>query len=92
MYCATKRYNYALSACMQDAYSSKLDVMTVTPASVITNMNPGNSDYTIKADEHAKAIVDQLGWQQLTWGHYKHALQYWVDVTGPTAWFMGPLA
>ena len=34
MYCATKKYNYVLSACMNAAYSDKIDVMTVTPASV----------------------------------------------------------
>ena len=73
MYCATKRYNFALSACMQEAYSGKLDVMTVTPASVATGMNPGTSPYTINAQQHAKAVIDQLGWQKRTWGSWWHA-------------------
>ena len=61
MYASTKSYNLALSACMQDAYASKLDVLTVTPASVQSGMNPGTGDFTVQANEHAKAVVDQLG-------------------------------
>jgi len=36
MYCATKRYNLALSRCMEDAYADRIDVLSVTPASVKT--------------------------------------------------------
>ena len=36
VYCATKSYNFVLSECMRDAYSEKLDVLTVTPSSVKT--------------------------------------------------------
>lgn len=61
MYCATKRYNYALSACMQDSYSDRLDIMTVTPASVTSGMNPGTGAYNVQPEEHAKAVVDHLG-------------------------------
>ena len=34
LYAVTKRYNMALSTCMMDAYSHKIDVMTVTPSFV----------------------------------------------------------
>ena len=61
MYCATKRYNFALSRCMQDAYKDRIDVMTVTPASVKSGMNPGTGVYTITAEEHAKGVIDHLG-------------------------------
>ena len=36
VYSATKAYNYGLSAAMKDNYSDKIDVLTVTPASVKT--------------------------------------------------------
>jgi len=49
MYCATKNYNLYLSGCMAEAYAGRLDVMTVTPASVVSGMNPGTSPYTINA-------------------------------------------
>ena len=47
MYCATKRYNLALSKCMQDSYSDKIDILTVTPASVKSGMNPGTGVYSV---------------------------------------------
>jgi len=55
-------------------------------------MNPGNSPYTVQAEDHARAVVDQMGRQRQTWGSWWHALQYWVDVTGPSAVIMGPIA
>eukprot|EP00353_Schmidingerella_taraikaensis_P019215 CAMPEP_0185614844 /NCGR_PEP_ID=MMETSP0436-20130131/33533_1 /TAXON_ID=626734 ORGANISM="Favella taraikaensis, Strain Fe Narragansett Bay" /NCGR_SAMPLE_ID=MMETSP0436 /ASSEMBLY_ACC=CAM_ASM_000390 /LENGTH=58 /DNA_ID=CAMNT_0028250065 /DNA_START=66 /DNA_END=242 /DNA_ORIENTATION=- len=58
MYCATKRYNFAMSACMQDAYGDRLDVLTVTPASVKSGMNPGTGVYTVQPEEHAKSVID----------------------------------
>ena len=36
VYCATKSYNYVLSECMRDAYSDKIDVLTVTPGATAT--------------------------------------------------------
>ena len=36
VYSASKSYNWMLSECMRDAYSDKLDVLTVTPNSVKT--------------------------------------------------------
>ena len=73
LYCATKRYNYTLSKCMQDSYSEVLDVLTVTPASVKTLMNPGTAKYTVQAPEHGKAVIDHLGWHGQTWGSWWHA-------------------
>ena len=58
MYCATKRYNLSLSHCMLDAYSDKIDVLTVTPASVKSGMNPGTGVYTVEASVHAKGVID----------------------------------
>ena len=90
MYCATKRYNLALSKCMQDAYSDRIDILTVTPASVKTQMNPGTSAYTVQAPEHARAVFDHLGWHGQTWGSWWHAYQMWIDETGPVCWIMSP--
>ena len=73
MYCATKRYNLALSKCMQDAYSDRIDVLTVTPASVKTQMNPGTGPFTVQPTEHARAVFDHLGWFGETKGSKWHA-------------------
>ena len=43
---------------MLDAYSDRLDILTVTPFSVATQMNKGDLPYTISAKTHAKAVVD----------------------------------
>ena len=92
MYCSTKRYNLALSRCMQDAYADKIDVLTVTPASVKTQMNPGNGAFTVQASEHGKAVIDHLGWHQQTWGSWWHAYQRWLEVEGPFACIYSPYA
>ena len=49
VYCATKSYNWALSEAMRDAYSDKIDILTVTPANVHTLMNPGIRVFSITA-------------------------------------------
>ena len=91
LYCTTKHYNLALSRCMQEAYSSdQLDVLTVTPASVKTQMNPGTMSYTVQAPEHARAVMDHLGWHDQTWGSWWHAYQMWIEETGPISWIMSP--
>ena len=62
IYSATKSYNWTLSMCMADAYKSKLDVLTVVPGSTKTLMNSGRYCFSISAERHAKATIDQLGW------------------------------
>ena len=74
VYCATKSYNYVLSECMRDAYSEKLDVLTVTPAQTKTQMNSGRYLFSIEANRHARAAVNQLGWAAVTYGSVVHAL------------------
>lgn len=86
LYCATKAYNLALSKCMQDAYSSqsdKLDVMTVTPHAVKTALQPGHQVFTISAQRHGKAVVNQLGYQTQTRGSVWHAIQEYSAYVPP---------
>ena len=93
MYCATKKYNLALSKAMQDSYSDKIDVMTVTPASVITQMNPGHLiPFSIQAPDHAKTVIDHLGWHKQTWGSALHYFQFWLDNSSPISPIMRPMA
>lgn len=53
VYCATKTYNCMLSQCMELAYADKIDVLTVTPANVKTQMNSGRYMFTVTAESHA---------------------------------------
>ena len=75
VYCATKSYNWVLSESIRNAYSDKIDILTVTPSSTKTQMNSGRYLFSITAESHATATIDQLGWQTVTYGSAVHALQ-----------------
>ena len=85
VYCATKSYNWALSEAMRDAYSDKIDILTVTPANVHTLMNPGIRVFSITAQTHANATINQLGWQKRTYGSVVHVLHHRLQQIWPIA-------
>lgn len=58
VYCATKSYNLSLGLSLHDAYKDKIDVMTVTPHGVQSQIWPGHQAFTISAQTHGKAVVD----------------------------------
>ena len=62
VYSASKSYNYVLSQAMGQAYGEKIDVLTVTPNSVKSQMNSGRYLFTVEAATHANATINQLGW------------------------------
>ena len=49
-----------------------VDVLTVYPASVRSGMNYHDFKFTVTAEQHAKAVVDALGWESITQGHLNH--------------------
>ena len=59
LYTATKSYNHILSSSIEEWYGDKIDVMTVVPRQVETNMNPVGYMFTVSPETHAKAVVDQ---------------------------------
>ena len=74
VYSATKSYNFAFSESMRDSYSEKMDILTVTPAMTKTQMNSGRYCFSVTAESHAIATINQLGWQTVTRGSVVHAL------------------
>ena len=76
LYGATKSYNHILSSGIEECYGDKLDVMTVIPRQTKTKMNPANYMFTVTPEVHAKAIIDQLGWESQTYGPLIHDLEY----------------
>ena len=74
VYSATKAYNLALSTAMRDQFKDKLDILTVTPASVKTQMNSGRYCFSVTAEAHASTVISQLGRTDKTYGHVYHAL------------------
>jgi len=76
LYGATKSYNHILSSGLEECYGDKLDVMTVIPRQTKTKMNPADYMFTATPEGHAKAIIDQLGWESKTYGPLMHDLEY----------------
>ena len=88
IYCASKSYNWVLSECMRNAYSEQMDVLTVTPNSVRSQMNSGRYLFSISANRHASASVNQLGWAGVTYGSVVHALQPQLKAIPPIGFFV----
>jgi len=76
LYGATKSYNHILSSGLEECYGDKLDVMTVIPRQTKTRMNPADYMFTATPEGHAKAVVDQLGWESRTYGPWIHDFEY----------------
>jgi len=76
LYGATKSYNHILSSGLEECYGDKIDVMTVIPRQTKTKMNPADYMFTATTEQHAKAIIDQLGWESKTYGPLMHDLEY----------------
>ena len=84
VYSAVKSFNFTLSQAMTQAYASdNIDVMTVTPAACKSQMNSGRYIWSISAERHGKAVIDQLGWQAVTRGSVIHALQPRINAIWP---------
>lgn len=88
VYAGTKAFNRLYSKCLTLDYAKHgVEVLTVEPAAVRSGMNSGTSPESITSEQHARAVVDKLGWEEETPGHWKHDLavalgEYWLfDVT-----------
>jgi len=75
IYGASKAYGHIMSSSMEEMYGSKLDVMTVIPRQTNTEMNTANFMFTVEPEVHAKAIIDQLGYETKTYGPFIHCLE-----------------
>jgi len=76
IYGATKAYTHILSSSLREMYADKVDVMTVIPRQCETEMNPAGYLFTLQPATHAKAVVDQLGYESKTYGPLTHCLEY----------------
>jgi len=39
-------------------------------------MNPGRFTFTVRPEQHAKAVIDKLGFETETYGHWTHGLRH----------------
>ena len=88
VYCATKAYNWHLSESMREAYNDQIDVLTVTPNSVKTQMNSGRYCFTVTAESHARQTINQLGWAKVTYGAATHAAQPYIKSIFPIGYIV----
>jgi hypothetical protein len=58
---------------------ANIDSVTVVPAATKSQMNPGTYLFSINAETHANAVIDQLGWTDYTRGHWLHAIQPYIE-------------
>lgn len=76
IYGATKAYTHILSSSLREVHSKHIDVLTAVPRQTETAMNPAGYMFTVQPAEHAKAVVDQLGYEAETYGPLIHCLEY----------------
>ena len=82
-YSATKAFNKLLSKSIHLEYKKNmlgedgvdLDVLTVYPHSTKSQMNSGRYTFTVTSEQHAKAVIDRLGWESETSGHWIHGFK-----------------
>ena len=53
------------------------------PGYTKTSMNPGRFTFSIPAEAHAKAVIDKLGWEIETFGHWKHGFRHYIREYAP---------
>ena len=86
-YGATKAFNDIFSRSMEVEYKQgkdvDLDVLTVYPASVKSQMNSGRYTFTVSSQQHAKSVIDSLGWDSVTQGHIVHGFQHFMKSYEP---------
>lgn len=75
VYSASKCYEHQLSLSLAEEHRGKIDFMVSRTADVKTNMNTGKYVFAILPHQHAKHVLDKLGHDTDTHGHYKHALR-----------------
>jgi 17beta-estradiol 17-dehydrogenase / very-long-chain 3-oxoacyl-CoA reductase len=75
IYAATKSYNEVISEITQKLLKDKnIDVMTILPGPVLSQMTRYKAPLVITPEIHAKGVLDALGHDKLTFGHYYHYL------------------
>ena len=80
IYSATKAYIDTLSRMIEEDVRDKINVISVRPHVVSTPMtkNPKISGFVIGPQDHAKAVLGQIGRTAYTYGHWKHAVRVWI--------------
>ena len=86
VYGPAKGYNMIFGKCLHDTYKDRIDVLTITPNTIKTNMNSGRYVFSIESDTFANSALDRLGYDYYTRGNWKHALEPYALNTPVFGW------
>jgi len=80
VYGATKAFVDILSRSVSEEVEEKIDVMTVRPCGVSTDLmnNPPLNSYIITPASAVTAILKKLGRVQTASGHWRHEIKTWI--------------
>lgn len=76
LYGATKAYTHIVSSALREVHSKHIDVLTAVPRQTETEMNPAGYLFTVQPSTHARAVLDQLGYESQTYGPLVHCVEY----------------
>ena len=74
-YTGTKAFVTQFSQCLSQDYQDKLDIIIATVGPTKTNMNRGIAVFSSTPESCAKHTLDTLGWENHTFGDYKHGIR-----------------
>jgi len=87
VYVSTKSFNDQFSESLAEEYWGSLDILSVTPGFIKTNMTQDIIDndhwYVLEASKVAEASLCHLGKSTSTFGHWKHALKWLMGAMLP---------
>ena len=79
LYSSTKEFNSFHSQALSLELAEKIDVMCLKPLYVSTNMtSKREGPEVINIEECAQGALRHLGYEWVTYGHWKHQLQGWI--------------
>ncbi len=76
VYSASKAYVDTLSRALSYEYQKDIDILSLNPSEVCTPMTFHKKDiFTISPKQCAEGMLDQLGYERQTNGHWSHQIQ-----------------
>lgn len=75
VYTASKSYRRAITLGAGKEHPNEIDVFSVLPGGIHTAMNAGTMMFTLPREKVAKAIIDQMGYETESRGHWLHEFE-----------------
>jgi len=93
LYSATKRYNHFLSEALRYEYADSIDIATIKPGPVVTNMSVGmgfdKMATSVRSEDFVRSLLKNLH-SGVNYGHWLHSTQAYMSTMLPYQ-IMSPL-